>query len=86
LKAGWTRDRIVAEVTADGVPLFQGSCSEVYREKAFDNSGLRPATPLPQARELGETSLMFLTHPSLTDEEVEKTRQVTARILTAASR
>lgn len=71
LKQGWTRDRIVAEVVARGVPLYQGSCSEVYLEKAFDGTGWRPAERLPVARELGETSLMFLTHPTLTDGEVK---------------
>ena len=70
LKEGWTRDRIVAEVVARNVPLYQGSCSEVYLEKAFEGTGWRPAERLPVARELGETSLMFLTHPTLTDEEV----------------
>lgn len=72
LASGWERDRIIAEVTARGVPLLQGSCSEVYREKAFDETGWRPAQRLPNARELGETSLMFLTHPTLTDGDVER--------------
>jgi dTDP-4-amino-4,6-dideoxygalactose transaminase len=71
LKTGWTRDRIVSEVVARGALLYQGSCSEVYLEKAFDDTGWRPGQRLPVARELGDTSLMFLTHPTLTDEEVE---------------
>lgn len=71
LKPGWNRDRIVAEVVARGVPLFQGSCSEVYLEKAFDGTGWRPLQRLPVARELGDTSLMFLTHPTLTNAEVD---------------
>jgi dTDP-4-amino-4,6-dideoxygalactose transaminase len=72
LKPGWDRDRIVAEITALDVPAYQGSCSEVYLEKAFDNTPWRPETRLPVARELGETSLMFLTHPTITDAEVVK--------------
>ncbi|WP_374407152.1 DegT/DnrJ/EryC1/StrS family aminotransferase [Pelagerythrobacter sp.] len=72
LKQGWSRDRIVAEVTARGVPLMQGSCSEVYLETAFDGTDWRPTQRLPGARELGETSLMFLTHPTLTDEDVDR--------------
>jgi dTDP-4-amino-4,6-dideoxygalactose transaminase len=71
LRRGWTRDRIVAECSARGAPVFQGSCSEVYLEKAFDNTLWRPAQRLPNAISLGETSLMFLTHPTLSDEEVE---------------
>jgi len=69
----WTRDRIVAEINALGVPCYQGSCSEVYLEKAFDGTGWHPTRPLPHARELGETSLMFLVHPTLTEIEIEKT-------------
>jgi dTDP-4-amino-4,6-dideoxygalactose transaminase len=70
LRPGWSRDRIVQECTTRGVPVFQGSCSEVYLEKAFDDTPWRPAQRLPNAISLGETSLMFLTHPTLTDEEI----------------
>jgi dTDP-4-amino-4,6-dideoxygalactose transaminase len=70
LAPGWSRDRIVESIAALGVPCFQGSCSEVYLEKAFDGTGWRPAERLPVARELGETSVMFLVHPTLTDEEI----------------
>ena len=86
LREGWTRDRIVAEVTARGVPLLQGSCSEVYLEKAFDGTGWRPAQRLPNAVELGETSLMFLTHPTLTDTDVERICAAVSETLTLASR
>ena len=86
LRDGWSRDRIVAEATHAGAPLYQGSCSEVYRERAFDGTGWRPAEPLPVARELGETSLMFLTHPTLTDAEVEGMRATISDVLSAASR
>ncbi|MCK0097143.1 DegT/DnrJ/EryC1/StrS aminotransferase family protein [Yoonia sp. F2084L] len=73
LPAGWNRDRIVAEINAHGVPCFQGSCSEVYLEKAFDGTGWRPDPRLPIAKELGEASLMFLVHPTLTTDEMSKT-------------
>lgn len=86
LRSGWTRDRIVAEVTTRGVPLYQGSCSEVYLEKAFEGTPWRPRERLANARELGETSLMFLTHPTLTDEEVERMCSVAADVLREAAR
>lgn len=73
LQAGWSRDRIISEMLAEGVPCFSGSCSEVYLEKAFDNTGWRPEQCLPIAKELGETSLMFLVHPTLTKDEIKKT-------------
>lgn len=85
LKDGWTRDRIVSEIVEKGVPCFQGSCSEVYLEKAFDNTGWRPEQSLPVAKELGETSLMFLVHPTLTEREVEKTIETLKHVLSLAS-
>ncbi|MGN6689325.1 MAG: DegT/DnrJ/EryC1/StrS family aminotransferase [Sphingopyxis sp.] len=85
LAEGWDRDRIVAEINARGVPCFQGSCSEVYLEKAFDHTDFRPLQRLTAARELGETSLMWLVHPTLTEEQVALTAAVTAEVLRAAS-
>jgi len=74
LPEGWSRDRIIARLEGQGIPSFFGSCSEIYREKAFDGTGLAPAEPLPVARELGETSLMFLVHPTLGEDEIGRTR------------
>ncbi len=85
LKPEWTRDRIVEAINEAGVPCFQGSCSEVYLEKAFDNTGYRPASRLPVARELGETSLMFLVHPTLTRAEITKTCDVIQQVMHKAS-
>jgi len=86
LKNGWTRDRIIAESMARGAIIMQGSCSEVYLERAFDDTPWRPAQRLPVARELGETSLMFLCHPTLTDDEVAKMARVAAEVIGEASR
>jgi dTDP-4-amino-4,6-dideoxygalactose transaminase len=85
LAAGWTRDRVVDTITREGVPCYQGSCSEIYLEKAFDDTGWRPAERLPAAQELGETSLMFLVHPTLTPSEIDRTCTVASQILQAAS-
>lgn len=73
LAPSWSRDRIVEAINVQGVPCYQGSCSEVYLEKAFDATGWPPPVRLPIARDLGETSLMFLVHPTLTIDEVNKT-------------
>ncbi|MBE3671373.1 aminotransferase [Vibrio navarrensis] len=86
LKQGWSRDRIVEEINAAGVPAYQGSCSEIYREKAFDNTPWRPTERLPNAVQLGETSLMFLVHPTLTEQEMEKATQVIRHTLLAATK
>jgi len=85
LKDGWDRDRIVSEAASKGVPVMQGSCSEVYLEKAFDAEGLRPEKRLPNARELGSTSIAFLVHPSLTPETVAKSAEEFAAILEEAA-
>ncbi len=70
LPIGWSRDGIIKELNAKGVPCYQGSCSEVYFEKAFEGTPWRPNERLPSAKLLGETSLMFLVHPSLSSEEI----------------
>lgn len=84
LRKGWSRDRVIQEITANGVPCYSGSCSEVYLEKAFDNTGFRPRERLPVARELGETSLAFLVHPTLKDAEIDKACNVVQDVMTRA--
>ncbi|WP_339406258.1 DegT/DnrJ/EryC1/StrS aminotransferase family protein [Pseudomonas helleri] len=86
LKADWSRDRILTEIAAQGVPAFSGSCSEVYLEKAFDNTGWRPPQSLANAKELGETSMMFLVHPTLSEQEVELTCKVLRDVVEQATR
>jgi dTDP-4-amino-4,6-dideoxygalactose transaminase len=85
LASGWSRDRIVQAINAKGVPCYQGSCSEVYLEKAFDDTGWRPTERLPNARALGETSIMFLVHPTLTQAEIDLTCEVIGNVLAEAS-
>ncbi|SNB54899.1 dTDP-4-amino-4,6-dideoxygalactose transaminase [Marinobacter sp. es.042] len=85
LAEDWDRDRIQEQIVAMGVPCFSGSCSEVYLEKAFDGTGWRPDERLPIARELGETSLMFLVHPTLTQSEIEKTCRVLTEVMQRSS-
>lgn len=72
-------------VQALGVPCYQGSCSEVYLEKAFDGTGWRPAGRLPVARALGETSVMFLVHPTLTATEMDASCAAIGQVLQEAS-
>lgn len=84
LQSDWDRDRIQHEINACGVPCYSGSCSEVYLEKAFDDTGWRPEQRLPVAKELGETALMFLVHPTLSEAEIEKTCLVLTHVATQA--
>ncbi|MDO3377819.1 DegT/DnrJ/EryC1/StrS family aminotransferase [Geoalkalibacter halelectricus] len=79
LKLSLFRDRIMNAVVAEGIPCFSGSCSEIYREKAFADAGLGPDERLPVARELGDTSLMFLVHPTLRDVDIAKAAAAVVR-------
>jgi len=83
LAPGWSRDRIISEITARGIPAYQGSCSEVYLEKAFDGTGWRPQERLPVARALGETSVMLLVHPTLTAQEMDRAAVAVSDVLHA---
>lgn len=85
LRAGWNRDRIMAELNAQGIPCQVGSCSEVYLEKAFDGTPWRPAGRLPVARELGETSLAFRVHPTLGDESIRRLCETLRTVMAQAT-
>jgi dTDP-4-amino-4,6-dideoxygalactose transaminase len=85
LASGWSRDRIIETINAGGVPCYQGSCSEVYLEKAFDGTGWRPAKRLSVAQLLGETSLMWLVHPTLTSENLQKMLGIVNHVMKEAS-
>jgi dTDP-4-amino-4,6-dideoxygalactose transaminase len=85
LKRDWSRDRILSELAAAGLPSLSGSCSEIYLEKTFDGPGLRPETRLPIAQELGGTSLMFPVHPTLDEAVMRTTAEGVARVVERAS-
>jgi dTDP-4-amino-4,6-dideoxygalactose transaminase len=82
LPEGWSRDRIMNEIAELGVPCFSGSCSEVYLEHAFDNTPWRPAQRLQNAQKLGESSLMFLVHPTLSEDSINQTISAIEQVLT----
>lgn len=85
LANGWSRDRIQAVILDQGVPCLAGPCPEIYRERVFTERGIGPDERLVKARRLGETSLMFLVHPTLTDAEIRQMSDVVRTTLTAAS-
>jgi dTDP-4-amino-4,6-dideoxygalactose transaminase len=85
LKSDWSRDRIVQAVIAEGIPCAVGSCSEIYLESAFP-AALRPAERLPVARELGESSLMFMVHPTLSEADMGETGRVVEKVMRRAVR
>ncbi len=85
LKECWDRDRIIAEINSEGVPCIHGSCSEIYLEKAFDNTNFRPDKRLPYAKELGETSMVFLVHPTLSEKEMRNMAKIATSIIDMAT-
>ena len=86
LREGWDRDRVMNAIVAEGIPCFSGSCSEIYLEKAFVKAGIGPGRRLPFAREAGETSLMFLVHPSLGADEMRDTCRAVEKVMIRAQR
>ncbi|MGA3211889.1 MAG: DegT/DnrJ/EryC1/StrS aminotransferase family protein [Terriglobales bacterium] len=84
LREGWNRQRIIEAINAEGIPCFGGSCSEIYLEKAFPE-GLRPSSRLAVAQELGETSLMFLVHSTLSETDMNDTADAVQKVLTNAT-
>ena len=85
LKKEWNRDKIIKEINTLGVPCYSGACPEVYLEKAFDNTGLRPKERLINAQELGESTLMFLVHPTLSNDEIKKTCDAITSVMNQAT-
>jgi hypothetical protein len=84
LRPGWSRQRVIEAVNAEGVPCFSGSCGEIYRERAFVDAGLAPERPLPVAHALGETSLCFLVHPTLGEADMLDAATAVAKVMRAA--
>ena len=82
--SNWDRDRIVSEINQAGFPAFTGSCSEIYLEKCFKKYDLNPSKRLPIAKELGETSLMFLVDHTIDIVSLERYAEVIKRILLKA--
>lgn len=82
LKPNWSRDRIMHEMTEKGIPCFSGSCSEIYLEQAFAGYN---HTPRSIAKMLGNTSLMLLVHPTLTENDMQKTASALIEVLDSAT-
>ena len=85
LLPGWDRSRILDEVNARGVVLTQGSCPEIYLERAFVERGWGPAERLPVARALGETSVMLQVDPTLTKNDMRHAADVMADVMRQAT-
>ena len=85
LREDWTRQRIIDAINAEGIPCFSGSCSEIYLEKAFPEA-MRPQHRLAMAKQLGETALMFLVHPTLSESDMLDTVDAVGKVLSIAAK
>jgi len=85
LRPVWKMERVLEALDAEGIPSSVGACSEIYREKAFVDAGLGPKEPLPVASALADSTLMFMLHPGLTEQDMRDTCAAVAKVMRAAT-
>ena len=81
----WSRDKIIYEFNRLGTPCFSGTCPEIYLEKSFQDLGYSPNYRFPNARKLGETSIMFLVDQTLETDYISKVCKNMDLIMSQAS-
>jgi dTDP-4-amino-4,6-dideoxygalactose transaminase len=81
LKPEKDRDFVMNSLNDLGIACYSGSCSEIYKEKAFDRMFSDNKPSLKVAKELGETSLMFLVHPTIHEDDIYKICDKTEKII-----
>lgn len=86
LKRNWSRDKIRDAIQAHGVPCFDGSCSEIYLEKAFEGRVFTPLKRFKNAKSFTEQSIAFLVHPTLSTESVDRTCDAISKVMSVAVR
>ena len=86
LKSDKDRDFIMNSLNDLGIACYSGSCSEIYKEKAFDKIFSNQKPSLKIANELGETSLMFLVHPTIDENDIYKIAEETKKIIKQCQR
>ena len=86
ISSDWNRERIINEIRNEKYPAFSGSCSEIYLEKCFKKNNIFQNKRLKNARKLGETSLMFLLHPTIDINNMEAYSKIIRKVLLKAIR
>ena len=85
LRGDWTRQRIIDAINAEGIPCISASgSSEIYLEKAFPEA-MRPKHRLPTAQKTGETTMIFLVHPTLSESDMHDTADAVEKVLAVAA-
>lgn len=80
---GWSRDRMVAAINAEGIWCNGGHCGEIFREKPFELVD-RPERPLPTAEELFATAIMCKVDPTLEAADMQDTADALEKVLSEA--
>ena len=86
LKSDKDRDFIMNSLNDLGIACYSGSCSEIYKEKAFDKIFSNQKPLLRVANELGKTSLMFLVHPTIDEDDIYRICEQTRKIIKQCQR
>ena len=75
------QNKIIKELNKKKISCGVGSCPEIYKERIFKRLKLQPKKRLPNAKILGETSLMFPINPNKTIKKVKSEINFIKRIL-----
>lgn len=86
LAQGWSRDRLMAAIEAEGVPCQSGSCSEIYLEAAFPERWRPQARHLPLTKALGEASLCFKVQHTCQASDMDDVAEAVDRVMRVARR
>lgn len=87
LKNGWSRDRIIDEISKSGIPCHSGACPNISAEKCFVKKGWNKGeSELKNAYKLGQTSLMFLVHPTIKQCDLYQATKVIENVLKSAQK
>ena len=84
LAPGWDRQRVMRAISAEGIPVFTGCCSQIQLEKAFEQFPEIHKRSFANAKNLGDTSLMFQIHPTLKGEDLEHIGEAVKKVLAGA--
>ncbi len=93
LATGWTRDRVIAAINAEGVFCTYGSNWAIGSEDAWENAynPITGTTSHPRLREhlpndhyVGTRSMMFQVHPTLDEESINDTITAVRKVLATA--
>ncbi len=84
LKEGWTRNRVIDAIVAEGAPVQFGACALIGREQAFLTAGIPVTYPLPGAEIADAESVAFFVHPNLSEDDMLTIAAATTKVLDKA--